>query len=187
MDFNELVNFLNEKINDLSTYEEVYDKDNKLQIINPYKIVKDILLSYDDISDLNGPYVELLTQSGSKHIIKVNTVNKILKLGEDTDKNKKVSIKDNEGNKIYTSLNKIKEINLVDNDSILLCFNDINGDSCYFKKKDILKQVNEIVINNLNNEYISLKDINGNKKNILYSQIKIINHKIRKNLNYNNI
>jgi hypothetical protein len=44
--------------------------------------VKNILSSFDDISDINGPYVELISQSGSKHIIKVNTINKILKIAE---------------------------------------------------------------------------------------------------------
>ena len=64
---------------------------------------------------MSGPYTELITQSGSKHIIKVNTINKILKIAKnkgDNNENNKVSIKDNSGIKIYTTLNKIKEIDM---------------------------------------------------------------------------
>ena len=177
--------YLSENIKDLSLYEEIYDKDKQIKIINPNEIIKNILLSYDDISDSNGPFVELATQSGSKHLIKVNTIIKILKIakekGNKNDKNK-VSIKDNNGNKIYTSLNKIKEIDLKDENTILLGFNDVNGDNCYFKKKDILNKVNDILINLENEDFISLNDINGVKKYIQHSQIKIINNKIKKNI-----
>ena len=177
--------YLSEAIKDLSLYEEIYDKDKQSKIINPNEIVKKILLSYDDISDLNGPFVELSTQSGANHLIKVNTINKILKIAKEkensNDKNK-VSIKDSNGNKIYSSLNKIKEINLKDENNILLCFNDVNENNCYFKKKDILNKVNDILINLENEDYISLNDINGEKKYIKHSQIKIINNKIKKNI-----
>ena len=176
--------YLNENINELSLYEEIYDKNNNKQFINPNQIIKNILLSYDDVLDSNGPYIELTTQSGSKHIIKVNTINKILQIAEEKENkkkidkknlNNKVSIKDSNGIKIYTSLNKIKEINLKDNDILLLGFSDINGDICYFKKKYILNYVNDILMNILEDDYIILKDINENERNILYSQIKIIN------------
>ena len=176
--------YLSENINDLSLYEEIFDKDNKKQIINPNEIIKNILLSYDDVSDGCGPFVELVTQSGSKHLIKVNTINKILKIAQDKKsktENNKVSIKDNNGNKIFTSLNKIKEINLKDNNIILLCFNDVNGNISYFKKKDVLNKVNDILMNKINEEYIILNDINEEKKYIPHSQIKIINNKIKKN------
>ena len=91
--------YLDENINELALYEEIIDKDDNKQIINPYEITKNILLSYDDISDLNGPYIELITQSGSKHIIKTSTINKILKIAENkkdknNNENNKVSIKD---------------------------------------------------------------------------------------------
>ena len=187
--------YLDENINDLSLYEEVYDKNNKKQIINPNQIIKNILINFDDVSDSNGPFVELITQSGSKHIIKVNTINKILKIAEEKEiKNKnenkksninnKVSIKDNNGIKIYTSLNKIKEINLKDNNNILLCFKDINEENCYFKKKDIFSKVNDILINILEeDDYIVLNDINGIQRTIEHSQIRIINNKLKKNLN----
>ena len=66
--------YLDENINELSLYEEVFDKENQKKVINPNQIIKDILLNYDDITDLNGPYIELITQSGSKHIIKIKTV-----------------------------------------------------------------------------------------------------------------
>lgn len=146
--------------------------------------MKNILSSFDDISDINGPYVELITQSGSKHIIKVNTINKILKIAEqkvsdNNDKNK-VSIKDNKGIKILTSLNKIKEINLKDNNIILLGFNDINDDISYFKKQNILSKINEILFNLIEEDFLILEDINGTKRQIKYSQIKIINHKLKK-------
>ena len=183
--------YLGENINDLSLYEEVYDKNNKKQIINPKEIITKILLSYDDISDSNGPFIELMTQSGSKHIIKVNTINKILKISEEKDiKNKntsntknKVSIKDSNGIKIYTTLNKIKEINLNDNSIILLNFKDINGDNCYFRKKDILNKVNDILMKLLKDDHITVDDVNGIERNIIYSQIKIINNKLKKNMN----
>ena len=177
--------YLSENINDLSLYEEIYDKDNKKQIINPNEIIKNILFSYDDISDGYGPFLQLITQSGSKHLIKVNTINKIIKIAEDRknkNDNSKVSIKDNNGIKIFTSLNKIKEINLKDNDIILLCFNDVNGNKCYFKKRELIKEVSNILMNSINEDYIILNDINGEKRYIQHSQIKIINSKIKKNI-----
>ena len=188
--------YLNENIQDLALYEEVYDKNNKKQIINPKQIIKNILLNIDDVSDSNGPFIQLITQSGSKHIIKVNTINKILKIAEEKEiKNKnenkksnlnnKVSIKDNNGIKIYTSLNKIKEINIKDNNIILLCFKDINEENCYFKKKDIFNKVKDILVNILEDDYIVLDDINGVERTIMHSQIKIINNKLKKNLNIN--
>ena len=186
--------YLDENINDLSLYEEVFDKNNEKQIINPNQIIKGILLSYDDVADDSGPFVQLVTQSGSKHVIKVNTINKILKIAEEKEmknsnenkninKNNKVSIKDNNGIKIYTSLNKIKEIKLNDNNILLLCFTDIHGDKCYFTKNDILNEVNDLLMNLLEDEYIILSDINGIERSIRHSQIKIINNKIKKNLN----
>ena len=176
--------YLDENINELSLYEEVYDKENQKKVINPNQIIKDILLNFDDISDLNGPYVELITQSGSKHIIKINTIKKILKLGENKgDKNNnKVSIKDNNGIKILTSLNKIKEINLDDNNIIILGFKDIQDNMCYFKKKDIIERINEILLNLLEEDFLILNDINGLQKKIKYSQIKIKNNKLKKNI-----
>ena len=133
---------------------------------------------------MNGPYTELITQSGSKHIIKVNTINKILKIAKnkgDNNENNKVSIKDNSGIKIYTTLNKIKEIDLNDNNNILFGFKDIDENMCYFKKKIILNKINEILINTSEEDYLTLDDINGNQKLITYSQIKIINNKLKKN------
>ena len=41
--------YLDENINVLSLYEEVYDKNNEKQIINPNQIIRDILLSYDNV------------------------------------------------------------------------------------------------------------------------------------------
>ena len=186
--------YLDENINDLSLYEEVFDKNNEKQIINPNQIIKDILLSYDDVADDSGPFIQLMTQSGSKHVIKVNTINKILKIAEEKkmkngnenkniNNNNKVSIKDSNGIKIYTSLNKIKEIKLNDNSILLLCFTDIHGNKCYFTKKDILNKVNDLLMNLLEDEYIIMSDINGIERSIRHSQIKIINNKIKKNLN----
>ena len=175
--------YLDENINDLSLYEEVYDKENKKQIINPNQIIKNILLNYDDISDINGPYIELVTQSGSKHIIKVNTINKILKIAENKgDNSNKVSIKDNDGMKILTSLSKIKEINLNDNNIILLGFKDIEDNMCYFKKKDIYERINDILLNLFEKDYMTLDDIHNCERKIKYSQIKIINNKLKKNI-----
>ena len=179
--------YLDENINELSLYEEIYDINNNKQNINPQQIIKNILLNYDDILDDNGPYIELTTQSGSRHIIKVNTIHKILKIAEEKELNKKtsnnkVSIKDSNGIKIFTSLNKIKEINLKDNDILLLRFNDINGDVCYFKKKDIINSVNDMLMNSFEEDYIILNDINGNERNIIHSQIKIINNKLKRNV-----
>ena len=179
--------YLDENINELSLYEEIYDINNNKQIINPQQIIKNILLNYDNILDDNGPYIELTTQSGSRHIIKVNTIHKILKIAEEKELNKKtsnnkVSIKDSNGIKIFTSLNKIKEINLKDNDILLLRFNDINGDVCYFKKKDIINSVNDMLMNSFEEDYIILNDINGNERNIIHSQIKIINNKLKRNV-----
>ena len=186
--------YLDENINVLSLYEEVYDKNNEKQIINPNQIIRDILLSYDNVADDNGPFVQLATQSGSKHVIKVSTINKILKIAEEKEmknsnenkavnNNNKVSIKDSNGIKIYTSLNKIKEIKLNDNNILLLCFTDIHGNKCYFTKNDILNKVNDLLMNLLEDEYITLSDINGIERSIKHSQIKIINNKIKKNLN----
>ena len=176
--------FLDENINELSLYEEVFDKDNQKQIINPNQIIKSILLNYDDICDINGSYVEIITQSGSKHIIKVRTINKILKLAENNkDNNDKVSINDNNGIKIITSLKKIKEINLNDNNVILLGFKDVEENLCYFKKKDIINKINELLLNILEEDYLILNDINGVERTIKYSQIRIINNKLKKNAN----
>ena len=183
--------YLDENINELSLYEEIYDINNNKQNINPQQIIKNILLNYDDILDDNGPYIELTTQSGSRHIIKVNTINKILKIAEEKEKNKKndkktlnnkVSIKDNNGIKILTSLNKIKEINLDDNNIIILGFKDIQDNMCYFKKKDIIERINEILLNLLEEDFLILNDINGLQKKIKYSQIKIKNNKLKKNI-----
>ena len=80
-------------------------------------------------------------------------------------------------------MNKIKEINLNDNNVILLNFNDINGESCFFKKKDLLNKVNDILMNLLKKDSIILNDINGIERTIIHSQIKIINHKLAKNKN----
>ena len=176
--------FLDENINELSLYEEVFDKDNQKQIINPNQIIKSILLNYDDICDINGSYVEIITQSGSKHIIKVRTINKILKLAENNkDNNDKVSINDNNGIKIITSLKKIKEINLNDNNVILLGFKDVEENLYYFKKKDIINKINELLLNILEEDYLILNDINGLERTIKYSQIRIINNKLKKNAN----
>lgn len=176
--------FLDENINELSLYEEVFDKDNQKQIINPNQVIKSILLNYDDICDINGSYVEIITQSGSKHIIKVRTINKILKLAENNkDNNDKVSINDNNGIKIITSLKKIKEINLNDNNVILLGFKDVEENLCYFKKKDIINKINELLLNILEEDYLILNDINGLERTIKYSQIRIINNKLKKNEN----
>ena len=179
--------YLDENINELSLYEEVFDKDNQRQIINPNQIIKSILLNYDDICDINGPYVEIMTQSGSKHIIKVRTINKILKLAENNkDNNDKVSINDNSGIKILTSLKKIKEINLNNNNIILLGFKDIEENMCYFKKKDIINKINEILLNLIEEDYLILNDINGLQRTIKYSQIRIINNRLKKNSNLKN-
>ena len=179
--------YLDENINELSLYEEVFDKDNQRQIINPNQIIKSILLNYDDICDINGPYVEIMTQSGSKHIIKVRTINKILKLAENNkDNNDKVSINDNSGIKILTSLKKIKEINLNNNNIILLGFKDIEENMCYFKKKDIINKINEILLNLIEEDYLILNDINGLERTIKYSQIRIINNRLKKNSNLKN-
>ena len=151
-------------------------------------------MCYDNVADDNGPFVQLATQSGSKHVIKVSTINKILKIAEEKEmknsnenkavnNNNKVSIKDSNGIKIYTSLNKIKEIKLNDNNILLLCFTDIHGNKCYFTKNDILNKVNDLLMNLLEDEYITLSDINGIERSIKHSQIKIINNKIKKNLN----
>ena len=177
--------YLDENINDLYLYEEIIDKDDNKQIINPYEITKNILLSYDDISDLNGPYIELITQSGSKHIIKTSTINKILTIAENkkdksNNENNKVSIKDNSGIKILTTLKKIKEINLNDNNIILLGFKDIDDNMCYFQKKNILNKINEIFLNLSEEDYLTLNDIDGTERKIKYSQIKIINNKLQK-------
>ena len=179
---NLIEHYLDENINELSLYEEIIDKNNNKQIINPNDIIKNILLSFDDVSDSNGPYIELITQSGSKHIIKINTIKKILKLGENKgDKNNnKVSIKDNNGIKILTSLNKIKEINFYDNNIILLGFKDINENICYFQKKNILNKIKEIFLNLLEEDYLTLNDINGIERLIKYSQIRIINNKLKR-------
>ena len=49
------------------------------------------------------------------------------------------------------------------------------------KKKIILNKINEILINTSEEDYLTLDDINGNQKLITYSQIKIINNKLKKN------
>ena len=182
---NLIEHYLDENINELSLYEEIIDKNNNKQIINPNDIIKNILLSFDDVSDSNGPYIELITQSGSKHIIKVSTITKILKIAENkgninNNENNKVSIKDNNGIKILTSLNKIKEINLNDNNIILLGFKDINENICYFQKKNILNKIKEIFLNLLEEDYLTLNDINGIERLIKYSQIRIINNKLKR-------
>ena len=167
--------------NDINKYDEY----SKVEDINKNKIhIKTSLLNYDDICDINGPYVEIITQSGSKHIIKVRTINKILKLAENNkDNNDKVSINDNSGIKILTSLKKIKEINLNNNNIILLGFKDIEENMCYFKKKDIINKINEILLNLIEEDYLILNDINGLQRTIKYSQIRIINNRLKKNSN----
>ena len=176
--------YLTENIDNLSLYEEIYDKNNIKRIINPKSIITNILFNYDIIPYLNGPFIELLTKSGKKHIIKISTINKILKIGEEkkeTNDDTKVSIKISNGVKIYTTLNKIKNINLKDNNNILLCFNDVNGKNGYFKKNDIINKVNNKIINPINGDYLCLEDINRIKRYIEVSQIKIINKNLKKN------
>ena len=53
---------------------------------------------------------------------------------------------------------------------------------CYFKKKDIIERINEILLNLLEEDFLILNDINGLQKKIKYSQIKIKNNKLKKNI-----
>ena len=90
------------------------------------------------------------------------------------------------GIKILTSLKKIKEINLNNNNIILLGFKDIEENMCYFKKKDIINKINEILLNLIEEDYLILNDINGLERTIKYSQIRIINNRLKKNSNLKN-
>ena len=177
--------YLTENLNDLSNYEEINDKNLKKQIINPKEIIEKILLSYDDILSNKGSFVEIITQSGSKHLVRINTIHKILQIANNRNeinkKNNVVSIKDNNGVKIITTLDKIKEINLNDNNTILLCFNDINQETCCFKKSDIIKEVNNILLGNVEDEYIDINDKEGVKKKVNFGQIIVKNNKLKRN------
>ena len=49
-----------------------------------------------------------------------------------------------------------------------------------FRKKNILNKIKEIFLNLLEEDYLTLNDINGIERLIKYSQIRIINNKLKR-------
>ena len=171
--------YINENLNDLGLYEEVNDINQNLVIINPYNIVKGIIMNYDDILCKPGPYIELATQSGTNHLTRKHTILKAIKLVKNP--NEYINIKDTNNVKIVTSIQKLKEIDLNSGDVLLIPVEDSNGKTAYVKKSIVIDIVNKIVMGESVNECETVQDYLGNLRVINVSQIIIKNSSLKKN------
>lgn len=171
--------YLNENLNDLGLEEEVNDINLNRVVINPYKIVKEIIMNYDDIICKPCYYIELPTQSGTKHLIRRHTITKALKLFQNS--NDYVNIKDSNSIKIVTTFQKLKEIDINSSEILLVPLEDINGKIAYIKKRLVMDIVNKIVGEESVEECESVKDYLGNPRVINVRQINVKNSSLKKN------
>ena len=173
--------YLNENLNDLALEEEIFDINFTSVIFNPYEVIKNIIMNYNDIIGKEH-FICLVTQSGTKHLIKINLINKTLKICKNNDLNTIISIKDNDNNKIETTLKKIKEINLKDNNNIYISLEDINLKIVYINKQLIIDTINKFINNECNiEEELEFIDYLNQRKFINIKNINIKNSKLKKN------
>lgn len=136
-------------------------------------------MNYDDILCKPGPYIELATQSGTKHLIRKHTILKAIKLVKNP--NEYINIKDTNNVKIVTSIQKLKEIDLNSGDVLLIPVEDSNGKTAYVKKSIVINIVNRIVMGESVNDCETVQDYLGNSRVINVSQIIIKNSSLKKN------
>ena len=173
---------LGEELEELGYYMESNDEKGEKIKFNPYEIIKDILIKYDDIICSSGPYIQLITQSGNKHLIKRGTIIKAIQLSEKSNNNNMViSIKDSFNTKIMTTLQKLKDIDLNNNDLLLIPLIDDNGNNVYIRKNTVIEIVNKIIEGKEIGESEKVKDYLDQIKVINVSQINMKNSRIKKN------
>ena len=173
--------YLNENLNDLALEEEIFDINFTSVLFNPYEVIKNIIMNYNDIIGKE-QFICIVTQSGTKHLIKINLINKTLKICKNNDLNTIISIKDNNNNKIETTLKKIKEINLKDNNNIYISLEDINLKIVYINKQLIIDTINKFINNEYNlDEELEFIDYLNQRKFINIKNINIKNSKLKKN------
>ena len=176
---------LGEELEQLGYYMESNNEKGEKIKFNPYEIIKDIISKYDDIICSSGPYIQINTQSGNKHLIKRGTIIKAIELSEksknDNNNNMVISIKDSLNTKIMTTLQKLKEIDLNNNDILLIPLIDDYGKNVYIKKSIIIDIVNKIIEGKQKGENEKVKDYLNEDKVINVGQINMKNSKIKKN------
>lgn len=171
--------YLNDNINDLAFYEEANNINGVLVNINPYDIVKKIILNYH-ITSQKGIFVELVTQSGNKHLIKISMIKKAIEVSN-TKKEEYVSIKGSMNEKIITTFQKIKELDIDDDKLLLIPLEDSFKSLVYVNKVNIKEIVNRIVSGEPFEEYEEVIDYLGGKKLINVKQIQMKNTILKKN------
>jgi hypothetical protein len=171
--------YINENINELAIYEEVNDLNYNPIIINPFEIVKNIMMTYDDISCKNGPFIELVTQSGTKHLIRKHTINKVFNLKKEP--NDYINIKDSNNVKILTRIQKLNELDLNSPDVLLIPLEDVTGKIIYVKKSIVIGIVNKIVKGESKEECETVIDNKGEERVINVRQINMRNSSLKKN------
>lgn len=171
--------YLNNNINDLPFYEDTNDIKGDLVYINPYDIVKQIILNYQ-LTSQRGIFVELVTQSGTKHLIKTSLIKKVIEVSN-TKKEEYVSIKGSNSEKIITTFQKIKELNINDDKLLLIPLEDMNKSLIYVKKVTIKEIVNRIVSGEPFEEYEEVIDYLDEQKMINVKQIQMKNTILKKN------
>jgi hypothetical protein len=92
-----------------------------------------------------------------------------------------ISIKDSLNTKIMTTLQKLKEIDLNNNDILLIPLIDDYGKNVYIKKSIIIDIVNKIIEGKQKGENEKVKDYLNEDKVINVGQINMKNSKIKKN------
>ena len=176
---------LGEELEQLGYYMESNNEKGEKIKFNPYEIIKDIISKYDDIICSSGPYIQINTQSGNKHLIKRGTIIKAIELSEksknDNNNNMVISIKDSLNTKIMTTLQKLKDIDLNNNDLLLIPLIDDNGKIVYIKKSIVIDIVNKIIEGKQSGESEKVKDYLNEDKVINIGQINMKNSKIKKN------
>lgn len=170
--------FLSENLIELPLYEEAYDINKNLIKINPFEIAKSIIMKYDDVMTKMEPCLDLVTQSGSVHFIRIKTIKKVID-GYD-GKNDYVNIKDSNGVKIVTSVSKLKTINLNSNNVIIIPLEDIYGQICYIKKDEVMKIVDKVVAGKLDEENTDVFDYSGKIRKVNVRQINMKNSALNK-------
>ena len=92
-----------------------------------------------------------------------------------------ISIKDSLNTKIMTTLQKLKDIDLNNNDLLLIPLIDDNGKIVYIKKSIVIDIVNKIIEGKQSGESEKVKDYLNEDKVINIGQINMKNSKIKKN------